>query len=251
MGKKNIDGSLSIIEIDLSIFWEGLLRLKWIAAIVMVATLSISAIYYIITDKNFEVEITFLIANTSSSDSNLNIPSGISSLAGIAGLNLNTPQQTASAMAELKSKRFIVEFVTKYNLDKYLLAGKWDTAQKKVIIDEDLYNTSTQKWVRARYPGDSPKPTDWEKYEAFSSILSFKEDKNSGIQTLSLTWIDPKQALVWAGLFLEEADAQIKSKELTQARKTIKYLSQEIDKTSLIKLQNIFYRLIEEQNKSN
>lgn len=249
MGNNITDRNLSIIEIDLSLYWKELLELKWISALVMMLSISISFLFYIVSDKRYEVEVTFLVANASSTDSTLNLPSGISSLAGIAGVNLNTSQQTASAMAELKSKKFIVEFVTKYDLDKFLLAGKLDSTNQKMIIDNELYNTTTQEWVRTRHPGDKPTPTEWEKYEAFNSIISFKEDKNTGIQTLILTWKDPVQALAWASLFLKEADARLKSKELIQAKKTIEYLSQEIDKTPLIKYQNIFYKLVEEQNK--
>src|SRR5690606_19017487 len=59
------------------------------------------------------------------------LPSGLSGLAGIAGLNLGSGSSSAEALAMLRSRAFIEEFIEDNELLPVLFPEAWDSQAKQ------------------------------------------------------------------------------------------------------------------------
>ncbi|WP_290584155.1 hypothetical protein [Ketobacter sp.] len=237
------------IEVDLKSLWKELKASKASVCLITIFSVSLALLIFAFSDDLYEVETSFLIVNDSSTSNLSNLDTGFSGIASLAGVNLKKSEQATAALAQMKSKKFISNFVSKHDLAKFLVAGKWNSKTEKVEIDPDIFDEKNQTWVRSNHPGPTAEPTEWELYEAFSSIIKIDEDKSTGLFKLTLRWISSDQALSWANLFMMEADTQAKNNALTQARKTIDYLKEKADRTPQLSHRNVFYKLIEEQQK--
>lgn len=88
-----------------------------------------------------------------------------------------------------------------------------------------------------------------EAYEEFRDRLAVIEDRNSGFVTVAFEHRSPIIAKQWVDWLVEDLNATLMRHDVAQAEQSIKYLNDEIAKTSLAELQKVFFNLIEEQTK--
>ena len=174
---------------------------------------------------------------------------GLASLAGVS-LPQGDVDKTTVAMEVLKSRAFLARFIREHHLEVPLMAAKgWDWESDTLIIDEDVYDTKTKKWVRDVDPPKKPQPSDWELYKAFKDILSVSQDKKTGLVTVSVEFYSPIMAKQWVDLLVREINAYMKARDVADASKQIAFLKEQISQTSIADMQKIFYSLIEQQTK--
>ena len=174
-------------------------------------------------------------------------------LASLAGINLGSggTDKTGIAIEVAKSRQFVTEFVRKHQLEVPLLAAtKADKGSGELIIDPEIYDSSTNKWVRIPPSGRTPEPSDWELVKAFNAITSVAMDKKSGLATVAIEYYSPQLAKQWVDWLVADLNQAMKQRDVADAERNIGYLKTQLAKTSVADMQTVFYKLIEEQTKT-
>jgi uncharacterized protein involved in exopolysaccharide biosynthesis len=175
---------------------------------------------------------------------------GLASLAGInlGGLGKNNLPNSDLALEIMKSRAFLGNFITQHNLAVKLVAvSHWDEETNQLVIDPDIYNEATATWVRDVGPPLKTIPTIEELHERFLNRLTINEDDETGLIRVAITYYSPHEAKRWVDLLLKDLNEYMRQRDIKEAEDSIKYLEQQISKTNLAKMQEVFYQLIEQQ----
>jgi uncharacterized protein involved in exopolysaccharide biosynthesis len=174
-------------------------------------------------------------------------------LAGLAGINLGSgsPDKVVLGLEILKSRKFITEFVQRHDILVPLMATKgWDRATGQLIVNSDVYDVAAQKWIRKVRPPKKATPSMQEAYDRFKESLIVNHDVATGTVTIAVDHYSPEIASQWVQWLIEDINATTMRQEVTEAEQAINYLNEQIAATSLTGLQNVLFRLIEEQTKT-
>jgi uncharacterized protein involved in exopolysaccharide biosynthesis len=174
-------------------------------------------------------------------------------LASLAGINLGggSTDKTGLALAVIKSRSFIEKFITKHELLVPLMATKnWDLTTNTLIIDENLYNSQSKKWIREVKEPKKPEPSPWESFKKFSKLMTVSQDKETGMVTLEIEHYSPEIATQWLLWLVEDINANMREKDKRVANNSIKFLTHKLEQIQLADMQTVFYQLIEEQTKT-
>lgn len=234
-------------EIDLSKLFSSFLKNKFLI-LSITSFFSISSIIYSLSMPN-QYQASMVIApisNDSGSIASSIGSSGLGGLASIAGVNLSNDgvSEAKIAIQVMQSWGFIEEFIEKNNIAKYLVASdSWDITNNSMIIDNKIYDVKNDKWLIT-------EPTSWELYKSFSDRLSVQEDLKSGMTTVSFKYFSPTIAKQWVELLVRDINDFMKKRELNKVDKSISYLQEQINNTSIKDMENVFYQIIAEQTKT-
>lgn len=237
-------------EIDL----RELMRAIWLGKWIIIAVTFIFAagsVYYAKSLPNiYKSEVTLAPAGDSGG---LNIPGQLGGLAALAGVNLGNKggDKTAIALEILKSREFIGRFIEENDLYVPIMAAVgWDRASGTLLIDPEIYDESSKKWMRRVQEPFKAKPSNLETYKAFMGLLAIGQDKTTGIVTLSVESYSPILAKQWADLLVKGLNEEMRRRDLTEAKRSIEYLNSQISKTNLSDIRSMLYSLVEEQTKT-
>jgi uncharacterized protein involved in exopolysaccharide biosynthesis len=174
-------------------------------------------------------------------------------LASLAGLELTdtSADKTNIGLEVLKSRRFISEFIERHEALVPLMAvERWDFDTRQLVVDDKIYDASQKQWTRKVRPPRQVKPSLQEAYEEFVELLTVTRDKNTGIIRLSIEHQSPDVAKDWVLWLVEDLNQTIMQQDVVEAEQAIAYLNEQIEKTSLAGLKDVFFSLIEEQTKT-
>ena len=174
-------------------------------------------------------------------------------LASLAGINLGrgSSDKTALGLEILQSRKFISEFIERHDILVPLVAAKgWVAETGELIIDPDVYDVTAEKWMRDVSPPKKTIPSFQEAHKEFMDVLSVIQDKKSGFVTVAVAHYSPVVARQWVDWLIEDLNSSIMRQDVAEAEQAIEYLNKQIESTSLADLQNMFFRLIEEQTKT-
>lgn len=174
-------------------------------------------------------------------------------LASLAGINLGAGKVDKAAYAQevLKSRAFIVDFIHRHKLLVPLMAAEgWDLKTDQLLIDDELYDVTSASWVREVKPPKTVIPSDWEAFEEFQKIFTVEQDKLSGMVTITVDHYSPTIAAQWASLLVADINNVMRERDVSEAQRSIEFLKEHLQKTSVAEVQNIFYQLIEQQAKT-
>lgn len=194
-------------------------------------------------------EVSLVIADDNN-DTFGSVTSQIGGLAGLAGINLSAGQGAKNALIAkelLQSKKFITDFVERYDLTLPVVAAtEWDKQQNKLLFDEELYNVEKSEWVIG---DENRQPLSIEIYKSFLDFLTVSEDSKSGIIRIEIEFYQPDMAKSWLVKLMSDVNSYIQRKDIEQTQKSINYLTNLADQTNNASLKQTFYNLIEEQTK--
>ena len=220
-------------DISLLDYWRVLVKHKWlIVAITFICTAAATAAAFLMTPI-YRAEVLLAPVSEQGSQGRLSALAGqLGGLASLAGIDIGGAGASEDeAIATLRSRALIEQFIKDEELLPVLFHEKWD--------DE-----------RGRWKVDDPEkiPTLWDAVTLFSEqIRSVFENKRTGLVTLRIEWTDPHQAARWANLLVERVNAKLRERAIEQARRSIDYLNRELEKTTIVELRQAIYRLIEGQ----
>lgn len=180
------------------------------------------------------------------------LPGQLGGLANLAGLKLGGGKvdKTTLSLEVLKSRAFIVNFVRSHELEVPLLAADgWDK-HSGWKIDSSLYDSNNAQWVRKPNRNGDVAPTDWEIYEEFTKDVLYLYEDQSGIVVVGIDLMSPNDARQWTDWLVQDLNQTMRDRDIAEAQKSIDYLQQQLDETSIAEMKQIFYQLIEEQTKS-
>jgi uncharacterized protein involved in exopolysaccharide biosynthesis len=237
-------------EIDLRELFRAIWQGKWII-IATTFVFAVVAVFYAINLPNIYKSEALLSKVTE--ESGLRIPGQLGGLAALAGVNLGSggSDKTGLALEILKSREFIGRFIDKHNLLIPVMAAKgWNSTENILIIDPELYDVSNGIWVRDSKAPFKSKPSSLEAHEKFLKLLSVSQDKASGMVRISVQHYSPFFAQQWTSLLVQEINDEMRSRELSEAQKSIDYLTSQINQTNIADVRTMLFSLIEEQTKT-
>jgi uncharacterized protein involved in exopolysaccharide biosynthesis len=240
-------------EIDLAELWFAI----WSGKVLIIAVtflFAVSSIIYAVNQPNIYKASTLLApASEQGSAGGLAKMAGqFGGLASLAGINLGGggTDKTGLALEVLKSRIFIENFITKYQLLVPLIAAKnWDINTNTLLLDEELYNAQTKTWLREVKAPKTAEPSPWQSFKVFTALLSVSSDKTTGMITIAIEHYSPEIAKQWLIWLVAEINNTMREQDKSEAQRSIDFLSEKLQETQLADMQTVFYQLIEEQTK--
>ena len=176
---------------------------------------------------------------------------GLASLAGVSLPSGDDGSRAQLGVHLMKSRAFLGEFVERRNILPELMAVKsWNAESDEVIFDPDDYIADTGKWIRDVDHPKRPKPSKLEAHEEFTRILRVSEDKKTGYVTVALDHASPNVAAQLVTWLVEDVNTAVKGQDVEEAKKSIEYLREQVNNTSLADLQAVFFDLIQSQTET-
>lgn len=177
-----------------------------------------------------------LLAPVTDQNVNTRYPQSLAAFGGIAalaGVNLNRGDKKSESLATLKSRRFNEQFIKNNKLDRILFSDRWDEKNKR-------WNNSDNTEI----------PTLWDSYKVFDKrIRHIREDRSTGLVTLSIEWKDPDIAAQWANKLVSSVNRDLRQQTVDASNQAIAYLQKQLSQTSVVELQQVLHQLIESEMK--
>ncbi|WP_394153185.1 Wzz/FepE/Etk N-terminal domain-containing protein [Vibrio maritimus] len=241
-------------EIDLKELFMAL----WKGKCIIVATtfvFAVGAVLFAISQPNTYKADTLLAPAESSGQGGLAKMAGqLGGLAALAGVNLGGGEssQTDLAVQVMKSRQFVEHFIRKHDLLVPIMAAKeWDANSNSLVLDDEAYDASSDKWLREPKGLRGAEPTAQEAYEVFvKGMLSVSQDKESGLYTVSIEHFSPFLAQQWTTWLVEDINKVMRERVIAESTQNLAYLAEQLSKTSVAEMQSAFYQIVEEQTKS-
>lgn len=237
-------------EIDLrelfAVLWAG--RLKILAVTVTAALLSV--VVALSLPNIYRAE-ALVVSSESDSSGGLSALAGqFGGLASLAGVSLGSgdSDRTQLGIEVLQSRQFFADFIARRDVLVPLMAtAKWNSATGELVIDEDIYNTEQQRWVREVEPPRTRQPSVQEAYAEFVELFSVSQDKKSGMVTVAVEHQSPQVAQQWVSWLIDDLNTTLREQDIAEAERSITYLQQQVRETNVADLQTLFFGLIQKQ----
>jgi uncharacterized protein involved in exopolysaccharide biosynthesis len=212
------DGDQVDVVAVLRVIW----RYKFFIALVA-AVCGLAAVALALTTKHvFRADVVVTEANDETMGGVSSLANEFGGLASIAGIKLGNDKMGYEAQAVLRSRRLVEEFLRRNDLVREF---------------------------GARAPGE---PTLWFAVRDFrEKVLSIETDEDSGTTTIGMEWTDPEVAARWANDFVALANEMIRTRALDESSRNIRFLNDQIAKTSSVEVQKVMYGLIENETKTH
>ncbi|MDQ8186272.1 Wzz/FepE/Etk N-terminal domain-containing protein [Pelagicoccus sp. SDUM812002] len=225
-------------ELSLIDLWNIVWKRKW-PWLTFGPLFAIIGIFYALNQSEiFRAEAT-LVPNTGERGGG-----GLAALAGqfgglasMAGINPGSGGSTETAIATLKSRKFLMPFLEDEEVLKAIFPKQWDEDTKTWIAS----NERTQEGNR---------PSKLRSYERFRQYMNISEDKKTGIVTLAMELQDPVLAAKWTNQLADRLNAHLREQAKLEAEKNLEYLNKQIAETRVLEIKESLYGLIESQTKN-
>ena len=240
-------------EIDLRELFRVLWAGKWLIGSISFAAAIIAVVVALSLPNIYRAE-ALLAPNDQQDTGGLSaLAAQYGGLASFAGINLNSgsADKTALGLEILQSRKFISEFIERHDILVPLMAVEdWDAESGELKIDPKVYDLATDRWARDVIPPRKATPSLQEAQKKFMGTLLVSQDKQSGFVKVAVEHYSPTVAKQWVDWLVEDINFSIMQQDVAEAEQAIAYLNEQIESTPLADLQNIFFKLIEEQTKT-
>jgi hypothetical protein len=239
-------------EIDLrelfGVLWAGKIKI-----IAITAVFAVASIIYALSVPN-QYKATALLAPAQSDGGGLSGALGqLGGLASLAGVSLGGGESSEGQIAQeiMKSWSYIEGFIAENNIAVEVYAAEgWNKGSNELQINNDVYDTENDQWLTENEAGVAGPPSSWSLFKAFSGRLAVSEDQKSGLVSVSIEYYSPLIAKRWVDLYVESINRFMQQRQVDKVTRNIAYLQEQIGKTSIAEMQEVFYSIIEEQTKN-
>ena len=192
-----------------------------------------------------------LLAPVGSSSSISGAMKNYSSIANLAGVNISAKDaanNSTKALKKLKTLSFFEEnILPNIFLPELMALERWDFQTNSLDINQALYDSSSDTWIRtASYP-QKKIPSSQESYERFKGHLVIAEDNKTGFITLIITHQSPHIAKEWVELLIDQINFFYREKDRVEAEISVGYLNDQIGKTSLTEIKQVMASLLQQE----
>jgi LPS O-antigen subunit length determinant protein (WzzB/FepE family) len=237
------DNEINLKELFL-VLWS-----KKILIISITTIAAITSVSYSLSLPNIYTS-NALLAPTTSEDSLANKLGGYSSIAGIAGINLqgNSGGKATEAIERIKSYDFFVNyFIPNIEFENLVAAKSWTSSNNTIVYDNKIFKKINNQWVRkAKYPIQS-KPSYQEAYEIYNKILLISEDRKTSFISMSIEHPSPNIAKKWLNLIIYNINNHMRELDKAVAKNSIDFLTVSAQNTNLSQIKAAITKLIEGQ----
>jgi uncharacterized protein involved in exopolysaccharide biosynthesis len=225
-GQLDRDEGLNLFEMG-ALLWAN----RRILIVTTAVLVGLSLIYVFVARDWYRAEVLMKLADQKQNQGLLGGLSGggLGGLASLAGLDIGGENKSAEPLAVLKSREFAEAFIKDLDLLPVFFYRKWDASAKR--------------WKSSDID-EQPDIRDGIKYFE-RTVLTVKEDKKTGLITLSVDWTDPATAAAWADLLVERANDRMRQRAIADADGSLRYLKQELAAATVLALQQSIARVLE------
>jgi uncharacterized protein involved in exopolysaccharide biosynthesis len=234
-------------EIDLREFFAKLWRSKWLIFLCACIFSIAAGVYAFITPNVYESDVLLAPVLSDNRSQVSSLAGQLGGIASLAGINIGggDSQKIHFTLQILHSRKFIGDFITRHELLASLLATKgWDRSTKSIQYKE-IYDPQTKEWAEKN--GISQKPTLLDAVDFFRKLMSVEFDTKNNVVRLSLEFYSPILLQQWLTWLVEDLNNEVRLQDMIDSQNNIKYLTQQVNKTSLSDTKAMLYRLIEQQ----
>ena len=249
------NNSVSANEYDDEIDLRELFGVLWaskIKIIVITTIFAVASVFYALSVPN-QYKATALLAPAKSSGDGLSNALGqFSGFASLAGVSLARGQSSESDIAQeiMRSRYFIEKFIAENDLAIAVYAAEgWNKESNELEIIQDVYDSKNNQWLIKDTSKNLVPPTDWQLFKKFKKMLSISEDIETGLVSVSIEYYSPLVAKEWLDLYVDAINEYMQARQVAKVSNNISYLENQIDKTSITEMREVFYTIIEEQIK--
>jgi uncharacterized protein involved in exopolysaccharide biosynthesis len=227
----------------------GLLKALWQGKITVILCTLVAggmSIFYSLSLPN-QYQSSVLLSPVND-DSNAKL-SGISQgLASFTGTSLNGGGVDAIdvGLETIQSRQFLLDFIKRYNIQVPLMAGqKLDNRTGQLLLDTDIYDAIESRWKNEENSAPSHALT----LDAFRNRMAVNTDIETGLITISFTFISPNLAQQWLKSLIKEINDNQRNKDVDKANKKIEYLQSQVSQTQVTEMRALLFELIKEEYK--
>ena len=236
------DDEIDLKELVLTL-WEGR---QTIATITGLAAI-VSVIFALMLPNIYHSTATLAPASSGGQGGLASLASRYGNLASIAGIDLPEGELSKKdlALEVVRSRKFARDFLKKHDLKPKLMAvDYWDADNNTLVLDDDLYDVKTKKWL------EDEEPLDVDVYEAFEDALIVNENSTTGMVELGFKSKSPTEAQRWTNWAIEDLNNAIRAKDIAEAESSIAFLREQVKSSPLAELRKVFYDLIQAQTET-
>jgi len=210
-----------------------LLAHKWIVLLCVIVGFAVGLAAYVYQRPIYIVSATLAPVTDESSGALAGLESQVGGLAALAGISVGEGSLAKDeAIAILKSRTLTYDFLRDNNLLPVLFADRWDAEAKQwTVASEDVPTLSDA----------------WGFFD--EQIRAVREDRRTGLITLSIEWTDREAAVRWVRDLTSRLNAFMRRRAIEEAETSLRYLNRELEKAKSVEVQQAIYRLIETQVK--
>ena len=237
-------------EIDLKELFQILSQSKLLIGFVSSFFLALSIGYSLYLPNIYQSQ-ALLVSNESSSDISGAFKSvgGLASLAGVSLPSQGDDTNSLKAIEKMNSLSFFESnILPNISLPNLMALKSWNPNLNSLEYYDNIYNQSSDKWVRDYAYPQKLKPSAQESYEEFKAEhFSISEDKKTGFITLSIKHQSPHVAYEWVELFVREINSFYRTKDRNEADISVDYLNNQISKTNLAEVKQVLASLLQQE----
>ena len=175
-------------------------------------------------------------------------PSGVSNIASFAGITIedNKGERVSQGIEIIKSLAFFDDLQKDENLLKKLIAAKgWDAKKNLLIIDNKIFDESSQSWVYDGVFANNGKPSLQSSHRNFLKNLLI--EKESGLVKISYLHYSPFVSREVVSKIILKINERTRNDDLKIANSSIQFLKLESSKTQLRDIKSGINELIKSQ----
>lgn len=223
-----LTGSAHDKGLDLARLLKVIVSGKWMVFGVMAAFAFVAVIYSLVATERYRAEALLAPAAERNTPGGF---SGLSNLANLAGVSLQSGGTAAEAIAFLESKKFAEDFIRDRQLITVLFADQWD-ANKKSWKSQDI----------------EKQPDLRDAVDYFSDRVRFiSKDSETGFITFAVEWTDPVIATEWVTALVTRANEATRQRHIQEIQTKLDYLNEQLTGAKLLELRQAIAGVIEEQ----
>ncbi len=178
------------------------------------------------------------------------ISAQLGSVAGLAGFSLpdsDRVSETDLGLAVVQSREFVGHFFRSRQLVPALLAAShWDETSGELTLDQSVFDVSRSEWVGL----DGEIPSIDKIHRAFTERFYSRKDARTGLIFVSFDHLSPEIAAQWISWLIEDVNLELRSRDVEEAEKSLQFLSDQVENSSVVALKDSLYDLIQEQTKT-
>jgi uncharacterized protein involved in exopolysaccharide biosynthesis len=219
--------------LDLVDLWSALKAGRWLILSTAILGLVVGALIAFLSTPKYRSTVLMTPVHREAAAGVLGaLASQLGPLANLAGLNISAAGGTKElALATLTSRGFLESWISERGILPVLFAGRWDSSEKR--------------WTTSD-PEDVPSLEDGYR-KLTRKVLRIEDDKERAVVMLSVDWVDRKLAAEWANQLADRLNQTLREKAIQEGDRSIKFLNDELSRTTLVELRQAIYRLVESQ----
>lgn len=173
-------------------------------------------------------------------------------IASLAGINLSPDangNNSVKALDKLNSLSFFANnILPNIYLPDLMAIKSWNAATNTIVYDKNLFDHTTQTWIRDfKYP-QTQIPSAQESFEIFiNEHLSVSEDQDTFFVTISVKHQSPFVAQAWTQLIVKELNNFFSVKDKAEAQGAVDYLNAQIAQTSFTEVKLAIAELLQQK----